>query len=53
LGPQSFDEKRALAEEFAAHLSPTKLAVSGLNEGGVLAIETGRRNTSVGDDDLR
>jgi len=42
LEPQSFDEKHALAEEFAAQLSPTKLVVSGLNE----AIGTGRRNTS-------
>ena len=50
MGSQSFDEKHALAEEFAAHIPPTKL-MSGLN-GGVLAIGTDRRNTSVDDDDL-
>jgi vacuolar protein sorting-associated protein 3 len=33
LGPQSFDEKHALVEEFAVHLPGTKLVVSGLNEG--------------------
>ena len=51
LEPQSFDEKQAFAKEFAVHLSPTKLVVSGLNEGDVVAIGTGRRgDTSVDDD---
>ena len=50
---QSFDEKQAFANEYAVHLSPTKLVVTGLNEGGVIAIGTGRRgDTSVDDDDL-
>ena len=49
LEPRSFDEKQALAKEFAVHLSPTRL-VTGLNEEGVVAIETGQ--TSVGNDDF-
>ena len=49
LEPQSFDEKKAFAKEFAAHLSPAKLVVTNLNEG--VAIGTGRRgDTSVDDD---
>ena len=53
LEPQSFDEKQAFAKEFAVHLSPTKLVVTGLNEEGVIAIGTGGRgDTSVDDDDL-
>lgn len=47
--PRSFDEKQTLAEDVAVHLS--KMDV-GLNEGRVKKIETGRRNASVGDDDL-
>ena len=36
--------------EFAVHLSPTR-PVTGMNEGVVIAIGTGRRgDTSVGDD---
>lgn len=52
--PQSFDEKRTLAEEVAMHLSTTDLVVSGLNEErGVVEIGSGRRNANVDDDDLR
>ena len=51
LEPQSFDEKKAFAKEFAVHLPAAKLVVTGLNEGGVVAIGTGRRgDTSVDDD---
>ena len=53
LEPQSYDEKQAFAREFAVHPPPTKLVVTGLNEGGVVAIGTGRReDTSVVDDDF-
>lgn len=52
LEPQSFDEKQAFAKDFAVHLPPTKLVVTGLNEGGVIAIGTDRRgDTRVDDDD--
>ena len=33
LEPQSFDEKQAFAKQFAVHPSPTKVVVTGLNEG--------------------
>jgi hypothetical protein len=38
LEPQSFDEKQVFAKEFAVHLSPTKLVVTGLNDGGVVSV---------------
>ena len=53
LEPQSFDEKQAFAKEFAVHLPPTKLVVTGLNEGGIVAIGNDRRgDTSVDGDDF-
>ena len=53
LEPQSFDEKQTFAKEFAVRLSPTKIVVAGLTEGGVVAIGTGQRgDTNVDDDDF-
>ncbi|KAF8812135.1 hypothetical protein BYT27DRAFT_7252199 [Phlegmacium glaucopus] len=49
--PRSFDEKQVLAEEATVHLSTENIVVSGLKEGRVKTIGTGRRNASVDDDD--